>query len=71
VRLKKKLGELLSLLAALGVFAALLLAPQAATDGARAGLHLCARTLIPALFRSRQHPTFCWRSARRSASAGR
>lgn len=48
--MKKKLGELLSLLAALGVFAALLLAPQAASDGARAGLRLCARTLIPALF---------------------
>ena len=44
------LSAALPVFAALAVFAALLLRPQAAADGARAGLLLCAQTLIPALF---------------------
>ncbi|MGI5979169.1 MAG: nucleoside recognition domain-containing protein [Oscillospiraceae bacterium] len=48
--MKKKLAEALPLLAAFAVFAALLLRPQEAANGARAGLSLCVRTLVPALF---------------------
>ena len=48
--MKNRLRDALPLLPALAVFAALLLWPQAAADGARAGLALCAKTLIPALF---------------------
>lgn len=48
--MKKRLYTILPLIPALAIFAALLLRPQAAADGARAGLSLCARTLIPSLF---------------------
>jgi len=50
MRLKKRLTFILPVLLTLAVFFALLLRPQAAADGARAGLSLCAKTLIPALF---------------------
>ena len=48
--MKKRLFLLFPVLLTLAVFFALLLRPQAAADGARAGLSLCAKTLIPALF---------------------
>ena len=48
--MKKRLNAVLPVIPALAIFAALLLRPQAAADGARTGLTLCAKTLIPALF---------------------
>lgn len=46
----KKLGRSLPVLAAVMVFLLLLLDPEAALEGAKGGLGLCASTIIPSLF---------------------
>lgn len=46
----KKMGRALPALAAVMIFILLLFEPEAALDGAKSGLALCASTIIPSLF---------------------